>query len=488
MLKRICSNLIRKVENPLIREKFKSRIHCLENVETGIIFLKDSLSIFDCPKPLKNSLADFLSGSSRKRACEKHGNNEAQLDALLGVLYKKINAKEESVRGVSYENVLDRLVINISNDCNLKCKYCYAGGGTYGGSKAFMDEKTAITVLDTFFAAFDTISKIQFFGGEPLLNTPIIAFICEEASRRYKNGLIENLPSFSIVTNGTLRSPEIFDMFKKYQISPTVSLDGPEHIHNYLRGSGTFQKTCQFLQDLEDNGIQFGFESTYTAYHLREGVTLVEMLNFFYHEFHQQEVHIPEVSLSKNHPLAIDDKLAAKVYREAIEYSIDSLKDGKSASLSFATRILNAYLEEEPIENYCPAGISTLSVDIEGYVYPCFMFTGVKDFQLGNVHRKQFLEGERVKRIRKIISASYKRNNPKCRKCWASPLCFGCVGADYIRNGGDLEKTDCNVMKSMVEGFLSKALVINNSAAPQTDNAQLQKEVIYEIRDKEKVK
>lgn len=74
----------------------------------------------------------------------------------------------------------ERLVMVVSQDCNLACKYCYAQQGTYG------EECEKVMSLDTLKNAVKYtlrkypkgINKIQFFGGEPLINIDLIEEGC----------------------------------------------------------------------------------------------------------------------------------------------------------------------------------------------------------------------------------------------------------------------------------------------------------------------
>lgn len=447
---------IRKFEDPLIRGKMKNQIHCLENSESGIIFIKDSISIFTCPKPLKNSLVYFLQGSTRSQACLKYGVAEFELENLFQIVLQKLDSKIEQSEKSAHEMILDRLVLNISNSCNLKCIYCYAEGGTYGSVSSFMNEKTALATVDRFCSIFDGIDKLQFFGGEPLLNPKLIKYVCKEFSRKHKNGEIKKLPQFSAVTNGTIQSDDIFRLLKKNEIKTTISLDGPEIVNDYLRGKGTTQKIEQFIECLEKYNIDYSFEGTFTAFHMESGMNLSDLLDFFFKRFKQNEVHIPPAALPKENPFFLREQSLSEIYQAGVEYSMENLKNGGTAFLSFASRIINIFIEGRAINNYCPAGLSTLSVDTVGNVYPCFMFTGLKDFQLGNVFDEYFLQSDEAKKIFHRILMNDKANSPKCLECWVSPFCSGCIGADYIINKGTLEKTNCDVKKAMVEGFLIK--------------------------------
>jgi radical SAM protein with 4Fe4S-binding SPASM domain len=168
---------------------------------------------------------------------------------------------------------------------------------------------------------------------------------------------------------------------------------------------------------------------------------------------------MPPASLPEGHPLALDAAVINEIYRDAVEYSLDNITSRQSpCSLSFASRMMNTFMEGKPIENYCPAGFSTLSADAQGNVYPCFMFTGNEDFIVGNVFEENEVRGTRDKPMIKKIFLSDKTRNSQCRECWASPFCSGCIGADYFKTGERLEKTSCDLTKAMAEGFLAKVV------------------------------
>lgn len=469
---------LKRLEDQLIREKFHANIHLLENPDQGIIFLRNDLSVYGCPKPLKRALENFLLGVPRTSACLNQGIRDNDFDQLLHFLLGKLESRPKQTgkkpepcrRGHS----LDRLVLNISNACNLKCRYCYAGGGNYHLPHSFMDTATAAAILDRFFHLFDSIDKIQFFGGEPLLNSGLIEYVCQDCRQRHQRGEIEKMPKFGVVTNGTVFSAEIIGLLKRHNINLTISLDGPETVNDDLRGFGTFDKISQFVRSLESHQIGYSFEGTYTARHLEEGLSVCDLLNFYHDYFGQGEVHLPLVSLPPGHPLAISDGQAAKIYRRAVERSmVDMINGHRSCVSSFVTRMMNAYSEAKPIQNYCPAGISTLAVDSTGGVYPCFMFIGRPEFHLGNILDPNFPDGPKIRDISRRILEADKGNAAECRECWASPLCSGCIGADYIRTGGTLDKTSCLMTKEMAEGFLAKIAEINDKKQEKIERAYI---------------
>jgi uncharacterized protein len=457
-LQHYCAKGVRRIEDPILRSLFQGRVHCLENEADGIVFLKDAISIFTVPKPLKNALAAFLDGAPRHRAAAAHRIAEQELDALLHLFQEKMKPQAPAApEAVQTGNELDRLVLNVSNDCNLRCGYCYAGGGAYGGAASLMQRATAVAAVEQFSERFDAIDKIQLFGGEPLLNHEAIDCICEEVAARHQQGALSRMPKFGVVTNGTQGSAASLALLKKHGISVTISLDGPEEVNDFLRGKGTFRKVESFVERLEGAGIEYGFEATYTSHHLRSGFTVCALLDFFRDHFHQSEVHIPPVSLPSGHPLSLPEADLARMYREAVEYSLDASRDGRTACLSFASRLREVYVDQKPISLYCPAGLATLAVDAAGGVCPCFMLTGKEEFRIGNVHDGTFPIARKARAVGRLLLRTAKENTPACRACWASPFCSGCIGADYIEGAGSLRKRGCSTMRAMAEGFLSMA-------------------------------
>ena len=64
--------------------------------------------------------------------------------------------------------------------CNQKCDYCHASSVSMdAGSKFDMDRETAKSCVDIAFMSPSKNVKIEFQGGEPLLNFPIVQFIVE---------------------------------------------------------------------------------------------------------------------------------------------------------------------------------------------------------------------------------------------------------------------------------------------------------------------
>ena len=70
------------------------------------------------------------------------------------------------------EPIVKALCLHMAHDCNLRCGYCFADTGAYGGERSLMSLETGKKALDFLIQSSKHRQHIEvdFFGGEPLLN------------------------------------------------------------------------------------------------------------------------------------------------------------------------------------------------------------------------------------------------------------------------------------------------------------------------------
>ena len=82
----------------------------------------------------------------------------------------KNSVGNSKVKSQIQKDILQKVVINISNNCNLSCSYCYADGGNYGMDSRIMDKHTADNIIqDIRQKNIRQINRLILFGGEPFL-------------------------------------------------------------------------------------------------------------------------------------------------------------------------------------------------------------------------------------------------------------------------------------------------------------------------------
>jgi uncharacterized protein len=114
--------------------------------------------------------------------------------------------------------------------CEHTCRYCQVSRQSTAKNEFDMTEETARRALELAFRSPSPHLKIEFQGGEPLLNFPLIRWITTEA-KRMNRGYRKDL-AFVIATNLALLDEDILDFCAEEEIHISTSLDGPQDLHN----------------------------------------------------------------------------------------------------------------------------------------------------------------------------------------------------------------------------------------------------------------
>jgi uncharacterized protein len=210
----------------------------------------------------------FLVDSQVKKALER--NEVSLIDRRFlepfkdtGVLMEEMDEKDS----IAFQYTASRSDTTATDvhiiptyQCNLSCVYCSEK------TTKSMDGKGARCAVkfveDLVVKNNSTALRVELFGGEPLLNMPVTLLIakelstwCEETSKEF---------SLSILTNGTLLTPEITEELTQYNCHFLTVLEGPREIHDqrriYKHGKGTFDDIIKGLHHLLDTGITAGIK------------------------------------------------------------------------------------------------------------------------------------------------------------------------------------------------------------------------------------
>jgi radical SAM additional 4Fe4S-binding domain len=334
-------------------------------------------------------------------------------DRKDSLIRKKSNiSKEDWYEG----KVLKTLWLSITHNCNLRCSYCYAAGGTYG-NKALMSIATATKCIDFFFKYLkedaNTVS-VNFFGGEPLLNKKTLIF-----SVGYINELAYKLGkrvNYLITTNGTIIEDDLVKIIVENNICLNISIDGSEDTHNanriFLNGKGSFalvKKNIQSLVNIHDNivarltltkkGIQFFKEDVLYLWGLGLNCIYIEPV------------------ITKDPELEID-KLALDQFEKQLEETIQIMQgepEGDQKMLSNIIMIKNRIVNRiiQPVCSYYST--STIMFTPEGHIYKCNKTIGDQDHCVGSIE-----QGITWDKLSEKFTPDV-----KCLNCWARRICGG---------------------------------------------------------------
>jgi len=149
-----------------------------------------------------------------------------------------------------------RVTVLTTLQCNFACDYCYQGDfDDHGRLAEKMSMATAARVAAWIEAKLDEIQpkrfSLMFFGGEPLLNQPVMFYLAERLWHASRARGVEMVAS--LITNGLLLTPEIVDRLKPFGLyGVKVTLDGDRATHDRLRplrgGQGTFDRIIENLR------------------------------------------------------------------------------------------------------------------------------------------------------------------------------------------------------------------------------------------------
>jgi uncharacterized protein len=143
-----------------------------------------------------------------------------------------------------------RMTVLTTLQCNFACDYCIQGDhGEYNKHAAKMSMDTAARLAGWAEGRLEQLGAqsyvLTFFGGEPLLNLPVVYYMAERMWRYCEPRGIRML--INIITNGLLLTPEVVDRLVPFGLNGVkITLDGDRETHNKMRplrgGQGTFDK------------------------------------------------------------------------------------------------------------------------------------------------------------------------------------------------------------------------------------------------------
>lgn len=166
---------------------------------------------------------------------------------------------------------IERVCVSVNSVCNLKCTYCYffLQPDQLPGPDAMTSAEIGVILAQAQRYALrpeaDKRIKINFVGsGEPLLAWPAI----RAAIASLNDAVPDHRLRFYSVTNGLLLTPAVVAEMKFVGLSPSVSLDGPEWLHDRTRlrhnGRGSHGDVMRGIAALRDGGVPVAINTTLT--------------------------------------------------------------------------------------------------------------------------------------------------------------------------------------------------------------------------------
>jgi uncharacterized protein len=404
----------------------------------SIAFSTESLNIYPLPADLADSLTtDELptsEDSQKLLGCDRINHDRARIS---------------------------RLVLLITQTCNLKCSYCFAEAylGSHSDNRV-MSPATARTAIERVFKSVPHLPEILFFGGEPLIGFATIKEAVQ-ASEEYCSAHQAGRPAFSITTNGTLIDQEVIEFFQTHRFSVTISLDGPPHINDkqrrFLSGRGTYDTVKKNIDRLRNAGIEIGIEGVFTKNHVMCKETIESTYQFLRESGARDICLTPAIGRATDEFL--DGQFSADLERictDSTERIMDSWLTDSPIKMPYWYDILDALMSRNGKTRFCGAGYNGITVDSSGKVFPCYTLMD-SSLCMGSVYDKEF-PGEDFRRVTALVLQTSKDSFPKCVKCWAKKLCSPCYGDTFAASGtlSAPREVICVMIRSAAKAILLK--------------------------------
>ena len=436
-----------------IRFKTKNENYYFYDNSSGMVFycpnvMYEILRIFKTDS--KDEIIKKLSRNCHSEEIQKYYKTIYKWNKIHGCFFfdKQVigddNLSEKLIKNLIFKHGFRQLILNVTEDCNLECKYCVYASGNYmyhrSPSKTRMSFEIAKQAVDYYIAGYKESKKmnpykkgaISFYGGEPLMNFKLIKDIIE-----YINPCDKDI-IFNLTTNGTLLTNEIVDFLVSNKVNITISLDGPEKEHDrnrvFKNGGGTFSTIMKNIKNLRKK---------YPKYQLLFSVcydyktNLIEVYRFFKENENLISPYLMRVSLISDVFTKYYDKFSEYDYKnfkkqlkmlqleyynkiirgEDIPIFLRVMFDAPIRVIFSKPLIKDIHLPIIPYTGACMPGVK-IAVNPDGTFHICEKMN--EYFPIGDV-----TYGLDFKKIRDIIS-EYRKIILNCSKCSISRLCPGC--------------------------------------------------------------
>jgi uncharacterized protein len=402
-----------------------------------LLFNARTQALIRISQAFKNELEAFVSGDATEYgqvkqnllALKNNGiivENEQEEKAKLDDFFRQL--KYETC-GLSFE-----AIILTTYSCNFKCVYCFEESVK---ENTFLDQETSGLIVNWL------INKVKqrklkrmhlvYYGGEPLLNPQPIYYISQQLSEWSEKTGIKF--GFSIITNGSLISPELVDKLVTFGLKEIrVTVDGDRQAHDLKRpfkdGSGSFDTIIHNIKQVITK-VNIGIAGNFD----RESFPSISRLL----DYLEKEELLYRLSSFRFAPIV--PRLGSKANPRSIELAECSSFIGKEGlfqeTVSLKKELIRRGLEAHTglAINACPLFMQDagVSIDPKGIIYKCNSLLGYPEFSVGDVRQPDYNEN-----FKTFLELEAWKKCPL--DCPYVPMCQGgCRFFSYVENGNFTE-------------------------------------------------
>ncbi len=313
---------------------------------------------------------------------------------------------------------------HLTERCNLRCRHCYQAGR--GSDELTLPEISAVMdeisdMLNCWAEAYDITFSPAFniTGGEPFLRNDFADILEMLRSRGF---------DVYVLSNGTLINRERAGMLSDAGVKGVqVSVEGPEGIHEAIRGGGSFSAAVRGVRHLVDSGLRVTLNTTLSEENadcFRDMVFLAETLRVRCLGFSRL---VPSGAGSAMLDRMLTQERVKEIYEKIFSLETGRLELVTGDPVASQMRSLSGGPRSGSVAcGGCAAGVSGLTLLADGTIVPCRRLS----ISLGNVRKDSLREVWATSRVLESLRdrSGYKG---KCGRCsrWAD--CRGCRAIAY---------------------------------------------------------
>lgn len=363
---------------------------------------------------------------------------------------------------VSEKVKIRNIVLQMTDNCNLRCKYCFIEDGIEESyTRKTMNEQTCKKALSKFFQLiedekFHEKPSVIFYGGEPLLNWETIKIALPYIDHLSDISKIE--VDKVIITNGTLINDDIASTLSKYKVETCLSLDGNKELNDknrlYKNNEGSFEQIVKAISILR----KYDIEPALSCVMSKDSIYEIENIaKFFFEEIKIKALGFNHVSIIPNNDqYSKYDEEYERNYASSL-IKMQSLIQNEYQDV-YEKRMgikIKSFLDKELIVSTCTGTGEQISVSTDGQIGICQGYMGSRKTFNNSVYNDEY----NPKKDKVFLEWS-KRSPLKikeCRQCIALANCGGgCPRNAETLTGSiwNIDKAFCHFSKKAIKWIL----------------------------------
>lgn len=328
-------------------------------------------------------------------------------------------------------------ILVVTLRCDTACRYCQVSRVSENKTAYDMTAETADLATDLVFRSPSQQLKIEFQGGEPLLNFPIVQRIIERATTT--NAIAKRDLRFALCTNLAPITREMLEFCRARQVDISTSLDGPRELHAANRPRATADSYERTIRGLELAREILGPRSVSALMTTtRESLKCPEAIVDEYVQRGFDSIFVRPLS-----PYGFAVKQDSRIgyagadwnefYKRALERILELNRAGIVMREEYATIVLRRLLTPHPtgfvdLQSPTGLGISVAVYNYDGDVYlsdesRMLAEMGDQTFRVGNVSTHTYEELFYSEQLRQLVFDTMTEAIPQCATCAFQPIC-----------------------------------------------------------------